>query len=318
MEWTKYTIKTTTIGEDLVCNLLAELDIAGIEIEDNVPITEEEKQEMYIDILPELPEDQGIAYVSFYLEKGEDAETLLKDIQAGLEELRSFLDIGEATITTSSTKEEDWIDNWKEFFKSFEIEDIIIKPTWEEEVAKEEEQIVIEIDPGTAFGTGKHETTQLCIRQLKKYLKEDMKILDAGCGSGILSMIAIKMGADFVTAIDIDERAVEVTHENMEVNKIPKDRYEAKVGNLIEDYELQKEIGNQSYDFVLANILADIIVPLTPHIPDALKPGGIYVTSGILYNKEEIVRDAMVNAGFEIIDVMKQGDWVSLTGKKGK
>lgn len=317
MKWDKYTIKTTTQAEDFVCGMLMEMGITGVEIEDNVPLSQEDKEKMYIDILPVLPPDKGIGYVSFYLEEGEDATLLLHQIQEGIHELRTFVEVGEGSIISSKTEEADWINNWKEFFKPFEIDDIIIKPTWEE-VENSEGKLLIEIDPGTAFGTGKHETTQLCIRQLRKYINNQTKVLDVGCGSGILSIISLGLGADHVIGVDIDNSAVVSAKENMVVNNIKEERYMIYAGNLIEDKELQDKIRYEAYDVIVANILADIIIPLTPVIPKHLKTNGVYITSGIIDSKEKEIVKAIEETGLKVIDRLKQGDWISVVAQKVK
>lgn len=315
MKWDKYTIKTTTQAEDFVCGMLMEIGITSIEIEDNVPLSQEDKEKMYIDILPELPPDEGIGYVSFYLEEGEESITLMTQIRDGMNGLREFVDVGEGIVMSSQTEDVDWINNWKEFFKPFEIDDIIIKPTWES-VENLENKLVIEIDPGTAFGTGKHETTQLCIGQLRRYINAETKLLDVGCGSGILSIISLKLGAAHVVGIDIDENAVIATEENMVVNNIKKTDYTVYAGNLIADEELQDKIGYEKYDVVVANILADIIIPLTPVVPRHLKHNGIYITSGIINTKEKDVAKAIEQAGLELVEVIQQGDWISIVARK--
>lgn len=316
MKWDKYTIKTITSAEDILSATLAEIGVEGVQIEDKIPLSKEDKERMFIDILPELPPDDGIAYVSFFLESGNDHSAMLEQIKEELESLRMFMDIGAGTIEESTTEDIDWMNNWKEFFKPFTVDDIYIKPTWEEDLGEADGKMIIEIDPGTAFGTGKHETTQLCIRQLKKYVEEGSKVLDVGCGSGILSVVSAKLQAETVLGIDIDPVAVEASWENMKVNGIEKAQCTFLAGNIIEDEALQKEVGDETYDIVVANILADIIIPLTPVVMGRLKKGGIYISSGIINTKEKDVTKAVKENGFEIIDVIKQGDWVSITARK--
>lgn len=315
MKWDKFTIKTITDAEDILSATLGELGVEGVQIEDKVPLSEEDKQKMFIDILPKLPEDDGIAYVSFFLEAGTDHSALLKEIQGELETLSACMDIGEGTIEATTTEDVDWINNWKEFFKPFVVDDIYIKPTWEKAGEEAKGRMVIEIDPGTAFGTGKHETTQLCIRQLGRYIKKGCKVLDIGCGSGILSIVSAKMGAERVFGIDVDLEAVKASWENIEVNGLSKEQCRFAVGNIMEDGQLQKEAGEDA-DIVVANILADIIIPLTPFVPERLKEGGIYISSGILYTKEEAVVEAVKAAGFALVEVVRQGDWVCVTARK--
>ena len=316
MKWDKYTIDTTTEAEDFISMMLSENGIEGIEIEDNVPLTKEETGEMFIDFPPELPPDEGKSKVSFYLEAGEDHTETLKAVRIGLEQLRSMVEIGSGDITSSQTEDIDWINNWKQFFQSFYIDDILIKPTWELLKEEDKNKFLIEIDPGISFGTGKHETTQLCIRQLRKYMKDSAKVLDVGCGSGILSIVALKLGAGEVVGTDIDKDCIMSANENLKVNHLENAKTEFYVGNLIDDTQLQQTVGNECYDIVVANILADVIIPMAPVIPARLKKGGIFITSGIIDFKEQEVKEALGKAGFEILETNYQGEWVNITAKK--
>lgn len=316
MQWNQYTIKTITQAEDILSATLADIGVEGVQIEDNIPLSQEDKEKMFIDILPELPADDGVAYVSFFLDAAQDNTKLLAQVQQELDSLKQFMDIGEVTIKKTTTKDSDWVNNWKEFFKPFSVGEFYIKPTWEPATEEADGKRIIEIDPGTSFGTGKHETTQLCIRQLDKYVKIGSRVLDVGCGSGILSIVAAKMGAGQVFGIDVDPHAVEASIENIQVNEIPDRQCRFTTGNIIEDKALQQEAGTECYDVVVANILAEIIIPLTPVIPKRLKRGGIYITSGILNTKEAAVVQAIQNSGLEVIEVTTQGDWVSVTAIK--
>lgn len=295
MKWKKYTIETTTAAEDFMSSMLMDLGIEGIEIEDNIPLTKEDQADMFIDFLPELPPDEGKSHVSFYIEDdGKDQSEILKKVKIGLEELRDTVDVGSGMILSSETEDLDWINNWKKFFSSFTIENILIKPTWEDVKPEDKDKFMIEIDPGISFGTGKHETTQLCIRQLIKYIKDGHpKVLDVGCGSGILSIVALKLGASEVVGTDLDADCMISTHENMKVNHLDEKLGTFYVGNLIDDVDLQKQVGTEEYDIVVANILADVIIPMAPVIPDRLRKGGYFITSGIIDFKEDEVRDAI-------------------------
>ena len=234
----------------------------------------------------------------------------------GLEEQRQFVDVGAGTISSSQTEDVDWINNWKKFFQSFYIDDILIKPTWEALKEEDKNKFLIEIDPGVSFGTGKHETTQLCIRQLRKYLKKGDRVLDVGCGSGILSIVAMKLGASHVVGTDLDENCMTSTYENMEVNHLPKEMGEFYVGNLIDDVALQEKVGTEVYDIVVANILADVIIPMAPVIPARLKKGGVFITSGIIDFKENEVKEAIEKAGLTVLEINHQGEWVNITAQK--
>ena len=319
MRWNKYTIETTTAAEDFMSSMLMELGIEGVEIEDNVPLSKEDQADMFIDFLPELPPDDGVSHVSFYLEDdGTDDTEILKQVKVALEDLRKVVDVGSGVITSDKTEDLDWINNWKKYFSSFYIDDILIKPTWEELKEEDKDKFMIEIDPGISFGTGKHETTQLCIRQLLKYIRtmEQPKVLDVGCGSGILSIVALKVGAREVVGTDLDPDCMTSTYENMEVNHLPKELGTFYVGNLIDDIELQEKVGTEEYEIVVANILADVIIPMAPVIPARLKKGGYFITSGIIDFKEQEVKEAIEKAGLEVVEINHQGEWVNITARK--
>lgn len=317
MKWKKFTLTTTTEAVDLVSCAFDEIGIEGIEIEDNIPLTEKETKGMFIDILPELPPDEGVAKVSFYLEDLSEVERILREIEEGLDELSNFVDVGERTIETSETEDKDWINNWKQYFKPFTVDDILIKPTWEEIPEADKDKMLIQIDPGTAFGTGQHETTQLCIRQLRKYMTPGAKVLDVGTGSGILGITALKLGAGEVFGTDLDENAIVAVGENMEANDISGDKFQVLQGNIIDDRDVQDRAGYECYDIVVANILAPVIIMLQEEIAVHLKKGGIFITSGIIDMKEEAVKEALAgNEQLEIIETTYQGEWVSITCRK--
>lgn len=316
MRWNKFRLKTLSEVEDIVISTLAEAGVEGVEIEDKVPLTEEDKQQMFVDILPEGPADDGIAYLNFYLEEDADKEEILSRVRGELEELRQFMDIGDCTIQESQTEDKDWINNWKEFFHQFYVDDILIIPSWEEMKPEDTDKMVIHIDPGTAFGTGMHETTQLCMRQLKKYVTLETELLDVGTGSGILSIVALKLGAKHAIGTDLDPCAISATKENLEVNQIPEGSMDVMIGNIIDDRKVQEQVGFEKYDIVVANILADVLVPLTPVIIHQMRKGGIYITSGIIDEKEETVVEAVKSAGLEVVEVTRQGEWVSVTARK--
>ena len=305
MKWNQFRLKTTTEAEDIVSSMLADLGIEGVQIEDKIPLTQSDKEQMFVDILPDMPEDDGCAYLTFYLDEEVDKHEMLLKVRQELEEMRSYLNVGDCTIEESQTEDVDWVNNWKQYFHQFYIDDILVIPSWENVEAKDSDKMVIHIDPGTAFGTGMHETTQLCIRQLKKYVTEDTEILDVGCGSGILGMLALKFGAKHSVGTDLDPCAIDATYENMD--GISRDQYEVMIGNIIDDKEVQDKVGYEKYDIVAANILADVLVPLTPVIIHQLKKGGIYITSGIIEDKEEVVVEAVKKAGLEVLEVNHQG-----------
>ena len=316
MKWKKFRLKTTTHAEDIVSSMLADLGIEGVQIEDKIPLTEQDKEQMFVDILPDIPDDDGTAYLTFYLDEEEDVAPVLMNVRKELEDMRAFLDVGECIIEESETEDVDWVNNWKQYFHQFYIDDILVIPSWENVKPEDSDKMVIHIDPGTAFGTGMHETTQLCIRALKKYVTSETEILDVGCGSGILGMLALKFGAKHSLGTDLDPCAIDATHENMEVNGIRKDQYEVMIGNIIDDTAVQDAVGYEKYDIVAANILADVLVPLTPVIIHQMKPGAVYITSGIIEDKENVVVEAVKAAGLEVLEVNHQGEWVSVVARK--
>ena len=327
MKWNKFTLKTRSEVEDIVISTLADVGIEGVEIQDKQPLTESDKQQMFVDILPDGPEDDGIAWLSFFVEETEDGrlqvngedtdeKAVMASVQKELEELRAFCDIGEGSIEVEETEDIDWINNWKQYFHQFYIDDLLVIPSWETVEEEDQGKMVLHIDPGTAFGTGMHETTQLCIRQLKKYVTPDTVLLDVGTGSGILGILALMFGAQRVVGTDLDICAVEAVRENLESNHIDPENFEMMIGNIITEKEIQDRVGYGCYDIVAANILADVLVALSPVIVNQMKPGGIYITSGIIDDKEAVVVEAVKAAGLEVVEVAHQGEWVGVTARK--
>lgn len=335
MKWMKFRIKTITDAEDIIISTLYDLGLEGAQIEDKIPLTAWEKEQMFVDILPDNPEDDGIAYLSFFVEEKNHpvegsnypaivlneeettAEQVLAMVEQELAELKEFnLDIGEGTVTIEETEDIDWINNWKQYFHQFTIDDVLVIPSWEEVQEEDKDKMILHIDPGTAFGTGMHDTTQLCIRQLKKYVTKDTVLLDVGTGSGILSILSLMFGAKKAVGTDLDPCAVEAVKDNMEVNHIDAKDFTMMIGNIITEKEIQDRVGYECYDIVVANILAEVLQLLTPVIVSQLKPGGIYITSGIINDKEQVVRDAVEAAGLELVEVTYQGEWVSVTARK--
>ncbi|MFI3208046.1 MAG: 50S ribosomal protein L11 methyltransferase, partial [Eubacteriales bacterium] len=295
-----------------------DLGVEGVEIEDRIPISKEDLDAMYVDIAPPVLEDDGIAYLSFYLEEGTEKTELLENIYNELEEMRSYVNVGAGTIEESLTEDLDWINNWKKYFHQFTIDDILVIPSWEDVEVEHSDKMVIRIDPGTAFGTGMHETTQLCIRSIKKQMTGGERILDVGCGSGILGMLALKFGASYSVGTDLDPCAIEATYENMTTNHIEREQYEVLSGNVIDDEMIQEKVGAGCYDIVVANILTEVLISLTPVVHALLKPNGLYITSGIINcnGKEDIMKKTLQETGFEVVEVNYQGEWVSITAKK--
>ena len=327
MKWKKFKIKTVTDAEDIIISTLYDIGLEGAQIEDKIPLTAAEKEQMFVDILPDGPEDDGIAYLSFFVEEEDDGkllvngeetseEEILERVSGELEGLRPFCEVGEGTIAVDETEDIDWINNWKQYFHQFYIDDLLVIPSWEEIRDEDQGKMVLHIDPGTAFGTGMHETTQLCIRQLKKYVTPETVMLDVGTGSGILGILALMFGASRVVGTDLDPCAVDAVQDNLKANRVDPGRFEMMIGNIITEKEVQDRVGYGCYDIVAANILADVLVALTPVVTAQMKPGAVYIMSGIIDDKETCVTDAVKAAGLELLEVHYQGEWVGVTARK--
>ena len=318
MRWIKFRIKTITEAEDILVSNLYDIGLDGAQIEDKVPLTVLEKEQMFVDILPDMPDNDDVAYVSCFVEDdgNVDENEIKTNIEEVLKETAVYCEIGEGTIEVSRTEDVDWINNWKQFFHQFYVDDLLVIPSWEEVKPEDKDKKILHIDPGTAFGTGMHETTQLCIRALKKYLTKDTVLLDVGTGSGILSIVSLMYGAKAAVGTDLDPCAIDACYENMDTNNIPRDSFKVMIGNIISDKKVQDEVGYDCYDIVVANILADVLEPLTPVIVNQMKKGAVYITSGIIDNKENEVKDAIEAAGLEVLEINHQGEWVGIVARK--
>lgn len=329
MKWMRFRVRTTADAEDILISSMQDIGLCGAQIEDHVPLTAAEKEQMFVDIMPEEPADDGSAVLSFYVEETGDGKLLLEDgektpeevrgeMENVIRELREYSDaIGDGTVTIEETEDIDWVNNWKQFFHQFWIDDVLVIPSWEKPAETDREPaLTFHIDPGTAFGTGAHETTQLCIREIRKYLSKDTEILDVGTGSGILSILSLMLGAKSAVGTDLDPCAAPAIAENLEANGVDAERFEVILGNLIDDPKIQDEVGYDRYDIVVANILPNVLIPLTPAAVRAVKPGGVFITSGILEGKEESVAEAMKKEGLQIVDITAQGEWRCVTGRK--
>ncbi|MCR5525806.1 MAG: 50S ribosomal protein L11 methyltransferase [Lachnospiraceae bacterium] len=319
MQYNKYTIKTTPEAEDILSALLPDIGVDGIEIEDASIPAEISASEMFYDELPEndIPED--VAFVSFYLDSSKDSRAVLREASALINSLRETVNIGDGGISIRQTEDKDWINNWKEFFHQFTIdfEDgkrALFIPSWESSESSDDFDWTIHIDPGTAFGTGAHHTTRLCIKALEKYIKPGDNLLDIGTGSGILSLMAFKFGISHAKGTDLDEGAIPAVAENFEVNGLKNADFELILGNILDDSSVQKKCG-KNYRIVVANILPDVLKPLTPMVPSLLAPDGVYITSGIIDEKADEVKEFIEAAGFEILERHDDGEWVSYVSK---
>ncbi len=333
MKWIRFRIRTTSLAEDVLISSMQDLGLFGAQIEDHVPLTAQEKEQMFVDIMPEEQEDDGSAVLSFFAEEKEDGsitveadgvqqdlrpEEMKRRIEEKLEEISQYCDfLGDTAVTIEETEDIDWINNWKQYFHQFRIDDILVIPSWEEPQDPDfTPSLVFHIDPGTAFGTGMHETTQLCIRKIRKVLTPETELLDVGTGSGILSILSLMLGAKHCVGTDLDPCAIPAVEDNLAANHVDPSRFHMILGNLIDDKKVQDEVGYERYDIVAANILPDVLVPLMPAAAAALKKGGTIITSGIIEGREGLVIKAMEEAGLTVTDVAAQGEWRCVTGTK--
>lgn len=332
MKWMRFRIRTTTAAEDIIISDLEDIGLEGAQIEDNVPLTAAEKEQMFVDILPETKPDDGTAVLSFFVEEQEDGTLKLGDrtttpeevrheIREELDRLKTYSDvIGDGTISVDETADVDWINNWKQYFHQFWIDDILAIPSWEKPQipAGKKPGLVFHIDPGTAFGTGMHETTQLCIRQIRQFLTPETRLLDIGTGSGILGILSLMLGARSVVGTDLDPCAVPAVQDNLKANGVDPEKFTMILGNLVDDATVQRQVGTGCYDIVAANILPSVLIPLTPAAVRCMKPGAVYITSGIIDGYQDSVADAMRKAGLDVISITDQGEWHAVTGRKRK
>ena len=322
MKWTRLRIKTTTEAEDIIISDLYDLGLEGAQIEDKIPLSPLEKEQMFVDIPPQTEPDDGIAYLSFFIEESADVDidALIINVRNALDGIREYMDIGEGSITVDETEDLDWINNWKKFFHQFFIDDLLVVPSWEEIPADAEYNMLLHIDPGTAFGTGMHETTKLCIRAMKEHIKKGDRILDVGTGSGILSILAIMYGAGYCVGTDLDNCTIEAVKENKQANSIPDKAFDLIIGNIIDDATTQDSvhdhIGDNGADIVMANILAPVLIALAPVIPDFMHKGSVLISSGIIEGKEKEVAAAYEAAGLKISKISELGEWRSVVAVK--
>ena len=316
MDWIKARIYTTTDGIDAVTGSLLQIGINGFEIEDEGDFhrfLEENKK--YWDYVDEelLKQKKGDTKVKIYVSNNESGAKQLNEVREKLQEIKSP-EFGSLEIELVNMNEEDWAENWKQFFHPLKIgERVLIQPEWEP-ADDTEGRVVFTVNPGMIFGTGSHHTTQLCIEQLEARVKEGMRVLDLGCGSGILSIIALLLGAGYAEAIDIDPNAEKIAYDNAERNGVSRENYVVHAGNILTDEAICRRFESEKYDMVLANIVADVIIPLADIAPRFMKPDSIFVTSGIImYRIDEVL--AALSKNFEIISVHEKKDWAAIVCK---
>lgn len=312
MDWIQVSIYTTAAGIEPVSGRLLQLGITGIEIEDEQDFKDflENNKDCW-DYVDEdlIRQKEGETCIKLYLSS--DEPEMLASVRASMLELREYDEeklFGRLEISVNNIKEEDWANNWKKYFHTMEIGDkLIVKPYWEE--VPKSDKMVFEINPGLTFGTGSHHTTRLCLEDIEKTVKKGDTVLDLGCGSGILSIVSLMFGAESAIAVDIDSNSLETAYDNLLRNNIEKDRYEVLIGNILSDISLQNTVLKQKYDVVLANIVADVIIAALPFVKRALKPDGIFITSGIIEDRINDVISALSESGFEILSQKRSSDW---------
>lgn len=319
MDWIELRISTTTEGIEPVCAVLLEAGVTGMAIEDAVDF--ENFLENNRDKWDYVDDDLVKAFskgtnVIFYVTDNPCGADMKAAVSEGLKRLSAIDENGEygsLEVTSLGMKEEDWAENWKQYFKPLTVGDkILILPEWET-LSEPTDRTVFTVNPGMSFGTGSHHTTQLCIKEMEKYITPGMSVLDLGCGSGILSIIALLLGAGNATAVDIDPNAVDIAVQNAKRNQIDLNTYRTFAGNVTCDEALFASISNQQYDIILANIVADVIIGMKPFVPSLLKKGGTFITSGIIKDRADEVVAHYEKTGFTLVNRQEQGDWVALT-----
>ncbi|MFQ7291481.1 MAG: 50S ribosomal protein L11 methyltransferase [Monoglobales bacterium] len=321
MDWIKVTIYTSAEGIEGVTGRLYQLGITGLEIEDEQDFLEFlENNKQYWDYVDEdlMKQKHTETKVSCYVSNDMNGNELLIAIRDSMKEMKDLDDdnsYGRLEVEIENTSTEDWANNWKKYFHPMEVgEKILIKPEWEE-LTEPTDRLVFNINPGMSFGTGSHYTTQLCIEALEKYIKPGIKMLDLGCGSGILSILSLMLGAKEAVAVDIDPNAVDTAYENAQMNNIGREHYKVLSGNVVTDKEIQDIISQDKYEVVAANIVADVIIGLAPKAREYMKEGGVFITSGIIEGRQDEVKEALEENGFEIVDIRNRKDWYSIICK---
>lgn len=322
MEWIEVFVATSQMGLEPVEGVLYQCGLNGLMIHDEADFAEflENPNREWDYVADELVEEkqEQTTGITFFLHDnlyGREQLSQIKSALQSVKETEKELDLGSLEVTMKNVAEEDWANNWKKYFKPFPVGDkIMIKPSWEE-LPAQTDKIILKIDPGHIFGTGTHETTQLCMELIEKYVKKDDMVLDIGCGSGILSIASLLLDAKEADAVDIDPNAIQIAYENSDRNDIDRSRYHVKAGNILEDKELQASYSGKKYDLVAANIVADVIIALTKQVPDYIKDGGVFLCSGIITERKEDVLEALKAANFAVLDIKEKTSWVAIATK---
>lgn len=312
MDWTEISIKTSQEGVDIAAQAFYEVGITGLVIEDPDELSQLSKEEFFWDYIDEsmVGTSDGTVVIKAYLSSDSslgEKLSLIKDKINWLKNRDLGVDLGSLDIELTSVREEDWSNTWKKYYKPMKVSDrIVIKPSWET-YNKKKGQVILTLDPGMAFGTGTHETTMLCMQAIDQYIRPDHSLIDIGCGTGVLSIGALLLGAKAATAIDLDGNAVEIARKNAQINKVL-DRMTLVHGNLLDEIE-------GSYDIVVANIIADVIIELSQYVTNYIKAGGLFISSGIIHERLDEVIEQIESVGLIIEKVAKMGEWAMVVSR---
>lgn len=313
MDWLELKIDTSHAGLDAVTDMLEQQGVTGVMIDDEADFQSFlENNRQYWDYVDDdlLAQKKGVSRVTFYLERNEDAYGTVAAVRMAMSALKKeHPEYAPLLLTMADVADEDWENNWKQFYKPMEIGSrLLVVPEWEE--AADPTRVKLVLNPGLTFGTGSHATTRLCLQALDTHIHGGERVLDLGCGSGILSIAALRLGAESAFACDIDEKCVDVAYENAALNGIGKDRYTVRWGDVLTDAALRQEMG-AGYDIVVANIVADVIMGLSPHVRPFLKPGGLFLCSGIIDDRAAEVQEKLKADGWDVFEQRSSEGWFS-------
>ena len=315
MDWLELKIDTSHAGLDAVTDMLEQQGVTGVMIDDEADFQSFlENNRQYWDYVDDdlLAQKKGVSRVTFYLERNEDAYGTVAAVRMAMSALKKeHPEYAPLLLTMADVADEDWENNWKQFYKPMEIGSrLLVVPEWEE--AADPTRVKLVLNPGLTFGTGSHATTRLCLQALDTHIHGGERVLDLGCGSGILSIAALRLGAESAFACDIDEKCVDVAYENAALNGIGKDRYTVRWGDVLTDAALRQEMGaGYDYDIVVANIVADVIMGLSPHVRPFLKPGGLFLCSGIIDDRAAEVLEKLKADGWDVFEQRSSEGWFS-------